>query len=713
MIIPLEQIDKAEKRARGTGIEDLVRETRDLPPSDMSTKEVRDDRYRLLAQTFGDNAETRRTFERIIAGNELQPINYLSHGLVAARPVCRLTLTNPRGYATGFLIAPQVLITNNHVYPNAAAAKRGFAEFDLELDVFDKPKIPIRFDFDPDRLFITSAALDYTVVAVKPLSDTGITLDRYGFLPMIGEPGKVVEGEWLTIIQHPAGEAKQVCIRENKFVKRTADCLWYTTDTLAGSSGALVANNSWQVVALHHSGVPEKADDRIQTLDGRDYDPGRDPETAIKWVANEGIRVSRIVDDLRERLPDEILFEPVFNMTAPRAQAVLEQFAGAMIKKTPSPQPIETDPVRSSKSMSARTVRIAVDIDENGHVSVRQDEQATKESFRFEAATDRAEPKEPPPEYEVQFDFDYCTRQGYNTEFLGKGFSVPLPQLGSLEADVTRFVHNPNEYILKYHGYSAVMHKTRKFAIYTAASIDGGNRFNLRRPHDEWRFDPRIPRSAQIGGNYYASNQFDRGHLTRYEDMEYGTSPLNAVAFAADSLHFTNCVAQHAKFNRGKQLWQGLEQHILERAIKSDKFAAQVFTGPVLDQFDPVWEKYKDVQYPLQFWKIAVCRFGSGLFAAAFLLDQSDVISKYGIEAAVDEVPFSAFKTYQVPIAEVERLTGLTFAGSKAGTFLRDVDPLKNRVSRQQRRPTRFNESSVDVAPPGYVPLETGSDIVV
>jgi hypothetical protein len=65
-------------------------------------------------------------------------------------------------------------------------------------------------------------------------------------------------GEYLTIIQHPSGERKQVVVRENKLLKFDGDVLWYATDTVGGSSGSPVFNRFWQVVALHHRGVPKK-----------------------------------------------------------------------------------------------------------------------------------------------------------------------------------------------------------------------------------------------------------------------------------------------------------------------------------------------------------------------------------------------------------------------------------------------------------------------
>jgi endonuclease G len=282
-----EQIRKARERARGIDPAGLVATDPATPPSVMASPDALADRRRLLAQTHGEDYSP-LAFERLIAGDELQPVNYLAHGVVAARPVCRLVLNDSGGrlcgYATGFLFAPGVLLTNNHVFPNAASARLSLAEFDDELDVFDQPKVPVAFTLDPDQLFLTSPALDYALVAVEPRGDGGKPLADYGYLPLVDSPGKVVEGEWMTIIQHPAGGRKQVCVRENKLLTRTNDALWYSTDTLGGSSGSPVFNNDWQVVALHHKGVPETKDGKIQAVDGRDFDDRPSQQTDQRRV---------------------------------------------------------------------------------------------------------------------------------------------------------------------------------------------------------------------------------------------------------------------------------------------------------------------------------------------------------------------------------------------------------------------------------------------
>jgi hypothetical protein len=83
------------------------------------------------------------------------------------------------------------------------------------------------------------------------------------------------------------------------------DFLHYHTDTAPGSSGSPVFNDQWEVVGLHHSGVPRRDEQgRILTRDGTLWQPDMG-EHRIDWIANEGVRVSRIVQSIREqRLSD-------------------------------------------------------------------------------------------------------------------------------------------------------------------------------------------------------------------------------------------------------------------------------------------------------------------------------------------------------------------------------------------------------------------------
>jgi endonuclease G, mitochondrial len=299
------------------------------------------------------------------------------------------------------------------------------------------------------------------------------------------------------------------------------------------------------------------------------------------------------------------------------------------------------------------------------------------------------------------FDANYDDRDGFDVGFLRPGKldgRVFLPTLSAaLAAQAAPLLGKNKGVVLAYHHYSVVLHKVRRFAIYSAASIDFSGRFSIPRKNDVWRIDPRIPAELQVTAACYENNQFDRGHLTRREDLEYGATEADAMVAANDTCHWTNCTPQAAKFNEGKQLWAGLELHILEQAVEKNRFRAQVITGPVFGTRDPVIPGFPGLRYPLRYWKVvAAINASDRLFATAYVLDQRGQIAP--ATRGAPEVPFTAYKTFQTTIANVEALTDLSFTcgqGAKR-VALKTFDPLaKAKVVG------------------GYLPLETLDDVVL
>lgn len=223
--------------------------------------------------------------ERIIGGSDLFPIAYLQTGYRVSDAVCRVVLRDARGSiegsGTGFMVAPTVLMTNNHVINSSDVALRAHVEFHYQDDENFMPRPTYSYRLDPEALFVTDKELDFTVVAVKDNPATGKNLSEFGHLDMIPEAGKILEGEYVSVIQHPRGGPKAVTLRENQVQSVHGDFIHYLTDTEPGSSGSPVFNDQWKVVALHHAGVP-------------------DPENPDRWIANEGIRISSIAARLAE-----------------------------------------------------------------------------------------------------------------------------------------------------------------------------------------------------------------------------------------------------------------------------------------------------------------------------------------------------------------------------------------------------------------------------
>ncbi|MFO7178883.1 MAG: endonuclease [Pseudomonadota bacterium] len=264
-------------------------------------------------------------FERLLGKSNFVEACVLERAVVVSRAVGRVTIRNAHrrviGWGTGFMISRSLLMTNNHVLESAAVASRSQIEFNYQTGLDGKLLPPVTFELDPGAFFFTDRSLDFTVVAVRPDPTAREPLEAFGFCPLKPELGKVLIGEHLNVVQHPNGEPKQVAIRENTLTALLDDFLHYETDTAPGSSGSPVFNDQWEVVALHHSGVPARDENgNYLNLDGEPWDD-RQGEQRLKWIANEGVRISRIFQRLMTVAPDHFKHEltgdtssPVFSM---------------------------------------------------------------------------------------------------------------------------------------------------------------------------------------------------------------------------------------------------------------------------------------------------------------------------------------------------------------------------------------------------------------
>ena len=249
-------------------------------------------------------------------------------------------------------------------------------------------------------------------------------------------------------------------------------------------------------------------------------------------------------------------------------------------------------------------------------------------------------------------------RSGYAVDFLGS--DVPHPKLSRSLSAALAPVADRDDGELKYTHYSVVMRSDRRLPFFTAVNIDGEQLFAFPRATDKWFLDPRLTdQGHQIGPELYTGNNLDRGHLVRRLDPARGATRKEAKQAELDTFFYTNSSPQHSGLNQ--RTWLSLEDYILSNS-ETRGLKVSVFSGPVLRPRDM---EYRDVRLPKEYWKVvAMVNDETGaLSATAYLLSQSDLLSDL-------EFAFGEFKTYQVPIADIEKKTGLSF-----GT-LKECDPL-------------------------------------
>jgi len=278
---------------------------------------------------------------------------------------------------------------------------------------------------------------------------------------------------------------------------------------------------------------------------------------------------------------------------------------------------------------------------------------------------------------------------GYDPAFLGPEDAVhvplPVPLPGSGPGGTERALRR-----LDHPHFTVLLDPSRRLAAATAVTIDGARLRALRRT-GVWRLDPQAPADEQAGPELYHRNVLDRGHLVRRRDPMWGTEAEARRAGEATFV-YSNAAPQVGRFNQSQELWNGLEDHVLTYAQAHERRVV-VHTGTVLADDDPV---YRGVGIPRQFWKIAAwaqpgwqvpdATAGDGsapievvrtLRSAAFVLDQTPQLTEADLAAVTARAladgelpPLGPFRTYQVPVAEVARLTGLDLGPLPAADVL-------------------------------------------
>ncbi|NJM74285.1 MAG: hypothetical protein HC862_31865 [Scytonema sp. RU_4_4] len=585
--------------------------------------------------------------ERVLGRNDLLPVNFLQKGTLAARAVCRIWVGDLFGsngsWGTGFLVSPRLLITNHHVIESVDTAMRASAQFGYEMDISGKIHQGKAFELNPGEAFITDPELDFTLVAVAETSDDGnARLADYGFLRLDPTLHKVEPLEFVTIIQHPDGQPKQIAIRENKVLKigdnqdvLKNNFLWYASDTAPGSSGSPALNDNWQVVAIHHKSVVEsrirEGVEEIQLTNGEwvaKEEAENLSENKIKWIANQGVRTSKILEQVNKIQTQQD------GSASQLVQAFLEDAKG--IRIFPGTTPRES--VVTSTISTPAPVGDTLSLDERRRPPSSGARPSSGGSVR-------------PLSY-------YEGRKGYNPDFLGVSISLPELTPTALAFGPVAQVEETQDNILRYTHFSIVMCETRRLAFYTAVNIDGRQWVGLNRRDDEWFFDPRISLDMQVGNNFYSNepggNFFDRGHLVRRQDPIWGEQNEARIA-NSDTFHFTNCSPQYFEFNQSQQLWQGLENFILTNTDQDDLLAS-VFTGPIFQQTDV---DHRGVQVPQFFWKIVLVVDAQGkLYSSAYVVSQERFVNNIPFELR----PVGQFNNFQVSIANLENRIGLKFS---------------------------------------------------
>ncbi len=648
----------------------------DLPAHVTPPETVSDTRIGFMVRNTIDSPQD--ALEKIRGTNNLTSVATLLRGYEAGLSVGLIydalkTDIDSAAIGTGFLVAPGLLITNNHVIDSEETASQYALKMNYQRDLDGNPDPCHQYRFLPEKAFYTNELLDFTLIAVdgKPVNEGGRMLSSFGYLKLFEERGKIQQGEFASIIEHADGRPKQVVLFENAILyTKHPSFLLYSTDSEGGASGSPVFNYDWVVVALHHAGVPVS----VQALN--EHDTETIGESDFPRAANEGVRISAIMADLKQHKPD--LYERINQAANDTLEASLPEnpFSDARSVRIATPAtiepktalehtkqpvaenpPVEQEPL-SLIDMNDNVIRINIPLEIRLGTPVQAETGFVAESDAQERKKKKTAPAPTDP-----VNRNLQNRIGYQADFLG-GFSVNLSDLykpflaKNLVAPTTT-----GAFQLDYTHFSLAMHKVRRMCIITGVNIDGNAAVSLPR-NDNWQLDGRMEVKYQLGNAVYANNDLDRGHMVRREDPNWGPDAAQANE---DTFHYTNSCPQHKDLNQ--KTWLSLEDYVLKSA-KANDLKISVFTGPVLDDN---YVLYREALVPVQFFKVvAMVKKDGSPSVTGYVLTQRELLSS--LERVQTEFVFGKFKTYQVSLEKVEELTGLNL------TPLKPFDPLKGQL---------------------------------
>jgi V8-like Glu-specific endopeptidase len=176
---------------------------------------------------------------------------------------------------TGFLIAPDVVLSNHHVLVAEGRPSEAVVWLDYENTPAgtERPHTEIQGLVDS---VVGEQEADWAILKLeRPVSSAYEPLSLFPSAP-------AKAGDRCYIVQHPGGGPKQLGLHKNLVRFADDSVVQYFTDTMAGSSGSPVFNQRWEVVALHHRYI------RVPMPNKREE------------IRNQGIAIGRIVAGMKQ-----------------------------------------------------------------------------------------------------------------------------------------------------------------------------------------------------------------------------------------------------------------------------------------------------------------------------------------------------------------------------------------------------------------------------
>jgi S1-C subfamily serine protease len=228
--------------------------------------------------------------EKVWGDTGYKSLEWLLQAVARTRSVARLGPNMFEGWGSGFLVDGswiddswsdrKLLLTNAHVctndpevqaqYPYPKGAEENTATF---LGSLGQGAEPIQSKVNEVLWTSPPSELDASLLEIADVPKGAEKAPLAAEIPSF----EVWPEKRVNILGHPQGLSLRVSLQDNNLVSVGERYLHYQTPTDPGSSGSPIFNQNWELVGIHHSASKEKQ-------------------------ANEGIRLDRILEEIRKTL---------------------------------------------------------------------------------------------------------------------------------------------------------------------------------------------------------------------------------------------------------------------------------------------------------------------------------------------------------------------------------------------------------------------------
>lgn len=184
--------------------------------------------------------------------------------MAAARSVAKLVFARDgrQQSCTGFMVAPDLMVTNEHCISTKSVCSSAYAYFGYQYD--EHAVLHPGEEHRCVEVLDSDVGLDYALLRIAGAPGAP---NKWGVMRWRQQPPR--EGEPLTLIQHPDGLPKRVArdgcgvttLDANGKAPSVMTDFGHKCDTMSGSSGSPVIDGNNQVVGVHHLGY-DSADSR-------------------------------------------------------------------------------------------------------------------------------------------------------------------------------------------------------------------------------------------------------------------------------------------------------------------------------------------------------------------------------------------------------------------------------------------------------------------